>query len=355
MVVKLLRINLGYLCKLGFPLGHIFKTSSFFSLWMLYKRSYILQGDSPLILPYEIFFMNIWFTWQGLRILRRTGRIGGLVYAKALFVCQHYYFGPLVGRYALVGGAGFVVFDWINGMCTNAKLIFAYFTLLYFDWIDRYKMGQRHRMFLIRLWGFGVNLGFGKPEIALISRLVEGKLAGAELGQFDVLSFGLLDSNILGGGLLSIPLPGNDDSIQCVNLVNFILARRLLDFRILGLLRWENLWDKNRKKTLATLGFMYHFLQEHGMLTWENLFLDYLGLDPVLRHTVSLSPRYKDVQEYFVKLKVKTTFELKELSGLIEGRCFDDVGCGKEFAVQFGIPFGLDRFSLYQIREKSGF
>lgn len=59
MVVKLLRINLGYLCKLGFPLGHIFKTSSFFSLWMLYKRSYILQGDSPLILPYEIFFMNI--------------------------------------------------------------------------------------------------------------------------------------------------------------------------------------------------------------------------------------------------------------------------------------------------------
>ena len=75
----------------------------------------------------------------------------------------------------------------------------------------------------------------------------------------------------------------------------------------------------------------------------------------MLRHTVSLSPRYKDVQEYFVKLKVKTTFELKELSGLIEGRCFDDVGCGKEFAVQFGIPFGLDRFSLYQIREKSGF
>ena len=62
-------------------------------------------------------------------------------------------------------------------------------------------------------------------------------MAGAELGQFDVLSFGLLDSNILGGGLLSIPLPGNDDSIQCVNLVNFILARRLLDFRILGLLR----------------------------------------------------------------------------------------------------------------------
>jgi len=244
------------LMHLGFHLGHIFKISKFLVRWMLHLRGlfYNMLGLETLELKFEIFLINLNLTILGLRSLFEFGKGLGLLNKRVWFICHNYYFSPLVARYASAAGTGYSTFDWIAGSLTNMKNIFIYLYSIYVDWVKGFKTMQRHKVFLFRLWGFGLS-SFIKPFFIIFPRLFEAKIASYEIGGSNVISAGLVDSNMLGNHV-RLPLAGNDDSVSCVNFLCFYFSKHMIGLKMNALLKWPtNVKRKSRNSKLLT--FIY--------------------------------------------------------------------------------------------------
>jgi ribosomal protein S2 len=71
--------------------------------------------------------------------------------------------------------------------------------------------------------------------MVLFPRLFESLSASSELGgHFDILTIGMVDSNIL-SNYMRLPVPSNDDSFGCVNLLSFLFLRNLFSSTIFAL------------------------------------------------------------------------------------------------------------------------
>jgi hypothetical protein len=153
----------------------------------------------------------------------------------------------LVARYAAAAGFGYSTFDWIAGSLTNMKNIFIYLYSIYVDWVNGFKTMQRHKVFLFRLWGLGLS-SFIKPFIIIFPRLFEAKVASYEIGGSNVVSAGLVDSNMLGNHV-RLPLAGNDDSVTCVNFICFYFSKNMIGLKVKALLKWPSNVKSNSLKT----------------------------------------------------------------------------------------------------------
>ena len=186
-------------------------------------------------------------------------RIGILYISKCVkfrrpiwFINLNSYIAPIVARYAYICGESFSVYRWINGALTNFRSIVGWGALLH-DLAVKGIYDFRHldRKRLSGLIGF---LFYRKrlPGTLFLPSVKDCEVAADEFASANLPTIGIVDSNVL-SWTVTIPIPGNDDSFQCINFYCFLISKLIISkkFYFFHYMWKKKLKDeKNQKKVI---------------------------------------------------------------------------------------------------------
>lgn len=165
------------------------------------------------------------------------------------FINLNLYISPIVARYAYLCGESFSVYRWINGALTNFRSIVGWGTLLY-DLAAKGIYDFRHsdRKRLSGLIGF---LFYRKrlPGTLFLPAVKDCEIAADEFAAANIPTVGVVDSNVL-SWTVSMPIPGNDDSFQCINFYCYLVSKLIISkkFQFICFNWHKQIRDEARKK-----------------------------------------------------------------------------------------------------------
>ena len=77
------------------------------------------------------------------------------------------------------------------------------------------------------------------PAVGFLPNLIGHLNAADEFSCCNVPTIGIIDSNVVSWNV-SLPIPGNDDSMLCVNFYSYLICRNILSGKINILYKWQN-------------------------------------------------------------------------------------------------------------------
>lgn len=238
MKVPIILLSFKQLCLLGVQIGHESKSVFFLSSWMFYAWYN------------DIFLMDLYKTVLGLRIAIATFYKCAKFNRPLWFVCVRSKFGPLVARYAYVTGELFNIYWWINGSVTNFYRVLGWSQVIVRLMLSNtYDLRFRDKKRLARFLGL-VNNRKRLPGAGFIPTLINNDAPADEFQKAHLISIGIIDSNVSSSSSV-IPIPGNDDSIVCVNFYCYILSRAALAGKIDFVFLWN--WQVRRKRKIKKI------------------------------------------------------------------------------------------------------
>ncbi len=248
----MIQLTYNQLIKIGANLGHSFLNSKFFSSWMLYGwRSNIFVFD----IIFAVYLFRI-----GITYIRKCVKI----YRPVWFVNLNAYFAPFVARYGYVCGESFSVYKWINGTLTNFKSVVGWGKLLYSSAIkNKYEFRHHDRKGLSSLIGFLFSRR-RLPGALFLPSLKDCEIVSDEFLSANVPAIGIVDSNVLSWSV-SIPIPGNDDSFQCINFYCYLFSKVIISNKT-QCLRWWNKYYKimwRRRRKIKRRLYLYHLVNKY--------------------------------------------------------------------------------------------
>jgi len=289
------KLTLMQMVNLGMHIGHSLLISKFLSYW-------IYGGWRG-----EIFVINLVRT----RIMFKVAieAIYRTIYHKKpfWFINLDPYMGVFINRYAILCGESYCNFQWINGMLTNFKSIFSWSHLL-FDLLltNKYIMRTKDKKRLLSLVGFK-NHRMRPAYMGFVSSTLKSWKAVNEFWVINMPCIAIVDSNVLSWNI-PIPVPGNDDSVLCLNYYCFLISRSVIYSKVLTLREFKYKIRRKRKyfsmkelnlKRKALLSFIYS----------NDFFLDYDFKLKVLNNKINKVSRFLNLEW---KLDVDNTlFDLK--------------------------------------------
>jgi len=265
MKIHVILLSFKQLCLLGVQIGHESKTVFFLSSWMFYAWYK------------DIFLMDLHKTVLGLRSAVTVFYKYAKFNRPLWFVCIRSKFGPLVARYAYVTGELFNVYWWINGSVTNFYRVLGWSQV-----ITRLMMANIHdlrfrdKKRLARFIGL-VNHRKRLPGAGFVPTLINNNAPADEFQKARLQSVGIIDSNVSSLSSM-IPIPGNDDSIVCINFYCYLLSRAALAGKIDFVFLWN--WQirrRKRKKVITKFHNLKQFIYLYNNLykfSNENIFFD---------------------------------------------------------------------------------
>lgn len=265
MKIPIILLSFRQLCLLGVQIGHESKTVFFLSSWMFYRWYK------------DIFLMDLQKTVLGLRsavaVFYRYAKFNRPLW----FVCIRSRFGPMVARYAYVTGELFNIYWWINGSVTNFYRVLGWSQVIVrLMMANIHDLRFRDKKRLARFIGL-VNHRKRLPGAGFVPTLIDNIAPADEFQKARLQSVGIIDSNVSSTSSM-IPIPGNDDSIVCINFYCYILSRAALAGKIdfIFLWNWQIRMRKKRKiikkfRDLRQFIYLYNNLYKYVN---ENVFFD---------------------------------------------------------------------------------
>jgi ribosomal protein S2 len=253
------------LFRLGLFLGHSEKFSIFLGTWCVQGwRRFQLKGNfnkySAFFQKYAIMdlmpsILNIRLCLEVLTTITRYKR-------TVWFICHHKFFGPYIARYAILCGEVYSVFSWVSGSLTNFSYVYLYYHSCLHFWSKGYELQHRQRKRLMTLAG----LNFSRtiiPGFVFLPRVLESITAMSESANLTIPTFSLVDSNV-NSTEMSFPIPGNDDSMICINFFCYLVTKKILYAKLRNLLFWKyKLRKQNRRHSILVLAYICFFFDSY--------------------------------------------------------------------------------------------
>jgi small subunit ribosomal protein S2 len=219
MYYKLIGLTFLQMMNIGVHLGHTLKTSKFLSYWMFSS-----WRD-------KIFIIDLVKTFYILRLAIKTTFYNSWNFEPFWFINLDKYFGSYIYRYAVLCGETFSIYDWIPGTLTNYNSIISWYNTLV-RLLNQNKYGLRYRdeKKVGQITGF-LNTRGVIPGLIFLSNILQTGKVLDEINSLKIPCMGIIDSNILSWGI-TLPIPGNDDSIMCLNFYCYIFTRAVLQGKI---------------------------------------------------------------------------------------------------------------------------
>ena len=238
MKIPVILLSFKQLCLFGIQVGHDSKNVFFLSSWIFYAWYK------------NIFIIDLYKTFVGLR----TAIAVFYRYAKfnrpLWFICTRSKSGPLVARYAYVTGELFNIYLWINGSITNFYRVLGWNQVIVrLMMLNIYNLRFRDKKKLARFIGL-INHRKRLPGACFIPTLINNIAPADEFLKAKLQSVGIVDSNVSSTSLM-VPIPGNDDSIVCINFYCYLLSRAILAGKIDFVFLWK--WQIKKKRETKSI------------------------------------------------------------------------------------------------------
>jgi len=224
---KVILLSFRQLTYFGVHVGHDKTNYMFLSSWIFlgwYKN---------------IFIINLYKTYLNLRHAINLFVNVARKRKPLVYVCVRSVFGPLVARYAFICGESFNIYWWIFGSLTNFKKMLGWNRLLVRLMLrNKHKLRFKDKKRLASY--FGLVLSRRRiPRAGFVASVLDNLGPVDEFIRAITPCVGIVDSNVPSWNLL-LPVPGNDDSLICVNFYCYLLSRAIL----VGKLRRVLIHDK---------------------------------------------------------------------------------------------------------------
>lgn len=265
MKIPIILLSFRQLCVLGIQIGHESQSVCFLSAWMFYAWYK------------DIFLMDLQKTVLGLRSAVAVFYRYAKFHRPLWFVCVQSKFGPLVARYAYVTGELFNVYWWINGSVTNFYRVLGWGQVIVrLMMANIHDLRFRDKKRLTRFIGL-VNHRKRLPGAGFIPTLINNIAPADEFQKARLQSVGIIDSNVSSTSSM-IPIPGNDDSIVCINFYCYLLSRAALAGKIDFVFLWSRqIRKRKRKKVIKKFRDLKQFIYLYNNLykySNQNIFFD---------------------------------------------------------------------------------
>lgn len=259
MYINIVYLSIRQLMRLGIHLGHDKKNTKFLSSW-------IFGGWR-----HNVFIISLIKTFFLFKIGLRTFIRAGLRRRPVWFVTLSRFFGPLVARYGYISGEVFNIYWWINGSITNFFTIIGWHQLLI-----RLMMKNKYRLRHIdkkKLIGFFGIIHHRKriPFAAFVPNVLDSLNAVDEFLTGKIPCLGIIDSNV-GSWNVSIPVPGNDDSMVCINYYCYMVSRSIISGKITFIRRWNFGIYRVNVKYRSFFKFVYLYLNVYRNFNQNKFF-----------------------------------------------------------------------------------
>ena len=137
-----------------------------------------------------------------------------------------------IWEYASCCGQPFSIGKWVGGSLTNYKLAFSTFLKLpkredNLEFILKHRNVAGSRKF----WSFGLVSLSRLPNAVFVSSMCESSLALFEALCLRLPVISIVDSDCDSSSIM-MPIPGNDDSLECVRLYNKVISKSMLSTRL---------------------------------------------------------------------------------------------------------------------------
>jgi len=220
------KLTIIQMVRVGMHVGHTIRSSIFLAYWMfggerysmfiidLIKSKLLLRRVIEYVIKTVYQLMPFWFINTSLG------------------------FGEHIYKYALLCGEPFCIYKWTNGCITNVEVLSSW------NWIlldllntNKYKLRFRDKKQILNFTGFWYNR-WKEPGLGFISRPAESYHILQEFDSKQIDYLLIIDSNVNSKGYL-FPIPGNDDSILCLNFYCFFFAFIVIKTKILHFSKFE--------------------------------------------------------------------------------------------------------------------
>lgn len=172
----------------------------------------------------------------------------GCFRGNILFVNQKMQMSRCIWECAYFSGQPFSVCKWVGGSLSNFKMAYDTFLTLpkleeNLEFILKFRSIAGSR----RFWSFGL-VGLSRlPNIVFVSSMYESSVALFEALSLRLPVISILDSNCTSSSIV-IPIPGNDDSLECVSLYNKVVSKCIFSTRLVVLMKFRQfLYDESKK------------------------------------------------------------------------------------------------------------
>jgi len=225
--------------RVGMHVGHTISSSIFLAYWMF-------GGER-----YSLFIIDLIKSKLLLRYILRY--VIKMIYKLMpfWFINTSFGFGEHIYKYAVLCGEPFCIYKWTNGCITNVEVLSSW------NWIlldllntNKYKLRFRDKKQILNFTGFWYNR-WKQPGLGFISRPADSYHILQEFDSKQIDYLLIIDSNVNSKGYL-YPIPGNDDSILCLNFYCFFFTLIIIKTKLLHFIRFdENIYDDIGFKTLS--------------------------------------------------------------------------------------------------------
>lgn len=340
MVVRIsldiVKFNYNQLMLYGVHVGHSFFNSIFYTTWLVYSYTQ------------NILILNLFKTIIGMKsgLTSITAAVGS--YQPIWFINLDQAAGIPVRFLAMTCGEFSATSFWVNGFISNYASVYnTYRKLRKISWFA-YPTRNKNTKDSYKLWYL---TRCTWPRTTFISNISASYQPAKESLYVGIPCIGIVDSNTY-THVVSIPIPGNDDSLDCLVFYNdfiakFILlkkyylviiwyldirnSKRIIDFKDWLLKKKSYILDKNndtqkrKSKILATIKFKFNLLKniQQGMSVffshnnkYKSKDFEYLDIfhDSIIKNNESIGEvivwkkkmwnLFKNFSSYLVDLKV---------------------------------------------------
>lgn len=299
----------------GVHIGHSFRNSWIYSGWLIFNYYQ------------NLFFINLlktWKSWQTSVFL-----IEGATYNRQpiWFVnldgsCDHIikYSAKNCGEYSCSS-------NWINGLASN----YSSFLNIFQKYIQGHRSWSANKaIFKKAIKNFhSDNWGLNRhsyPRLFFVSNVHSSYKATKEAFYANTAAMGIVDTNTY-SQLVSLPIPANDDSLDCIVFYNEFVSYYILYRKFFVVLSWYynvrkfkrfdsfNVWLKNRLKNNKKISWKNNKKNLFSEKNISNILV--YGINFFVSRNILLTGSKEDVNIYY---RNKVTNKLDYMNTLIEDR-----------------------------------
>lgn len=230
-VVEYEKFSYQQLILYGVHIGHSFFNSVFYTAWLVYTYTQ------------KILILNLYKSLKGMRsgLSSVLGAVGS--YQPTWFINLDQSASIPVRVSAFTCGEFSATSYWINGFISNYNSVYnTYRKLKKMSWFS-YPGRNKNAKDSYRIWKL---TRVTWPRNIFISNVCHSYQPAKESLHLGIPCLGIVDSNTY-THVVSVPIPGNDDSIECLIFYNDLISKFILSRKFALVITWYyNIRKKNR-------------------------------------------------------------------------------------------------------------
>ena len=265
-----LHLTVKQLLSLGVHVGHSIKNSKNLSAWMFLGHRH------------KSVVINISKTFVALKKLEKYIQTTLLHNKRILFVDFEKSFTLYVIRYSMLCGELYQTTLWTGGLISNIKSVLFNCYKAYKKYLEDFHITHKDKKKIKSIYGLFWNDFINMPGLVYFTSVKKSRLPVLEMIRLNIITTGIVDTDTLSWNV-KMPIPGNDDSIVCLNFFLYYITSIVLKTKMHKMKNWkDNIRVKERvevytKSWILTLIENKEQMRDSWYLNRLTLLLDLLN------------------------------------------------------------------------------